>query len=130
MRIVTSSSAALGGMGAKLRSVMCGAGSMSDNGGHRSGDASHSSGFCSGSWMRDAGTAEQLCAQGGSHLTCVTAHVGYARDSAHESVVCRLSSDPSSVVSIPAQWRSGASKAAYAHVGLHALAQCARRLLA
>ena len=54
MRIVTSSSAALGGMGAKLRSVMCGAGSMSDNGGHRSGDASHSSGFCSGSWMMAA----------------------------------------------------------------------------
>ena len=34
-------------------------------------------------------SAEQLCAQGGSHLTCVTAYVGYARDSAHESVVCR-----------------------------------------
>ena len=66
-------------------------------------------------------------------LTCVTAYVGYARDSAHESVDFRLSTFVCRQtrhlwVNIPAQWRSGASKAACAHVGLHALAQCARRL--
>ena len=39
-----------------------------------------------GCWNRAQGSFARRAVH---TLTCVTAHVGYARDSAHESVVCR-----------------------------------------